>query len=52
MPIFCLTQTLAGIAAAAAHEWEAAEEHFQTALQQAECFPNRLEQADTSLFIQ
>jgi hypothetical protein len=45
-----LTQTIAGVAAAAAHEWEAAEDHFQTALQQAESFPNRLEQAELRRF--
>jgi hypothetical protein len=44
------TQTIAGIAAAAAQEWEAAEEHFQIALQQAESFPNRLEQAEIRRF--
>ena len=45
-----LTQTVAGVAAAAAHEWKAAEDHFQTALQQAESFPNRLEQAEIHRF--
>jgi hypothetical protein len=40
------TQTIAGLAAAAAHHWEAAEEHFQTALQQAEFLPEVLEQAE------
>jgi hypothetical protein len=49
-PISRLTQTIAGVAAAAAHEWEAAEDHFQTALQQAESFPNRLEQAELRRF--
>lgn len=49
-PISRLTQTVAGIAAAAAHEWKAAEDHFQTALQQAESFPNRLEQAEIHRF--
>ena len=38
------THTIAGTAAAAAEEWESAEDHFQTAMQQAESFPNRLEQ--------
>ena len=37
-------------AAAAAHGWKAAEDHFQTALQQAESFPNRLEQAEIRRF--
>src|ERR1700730_17528563 len=49
-PISRLTQTVAGVAAAAAHKWEAAEDHFQTALQQAESFPNRLEQAEIRRF--
>ena len=49
-PISRLSQTVAGIAAAAAHQWEAAEGHFQTALQQAESFPNRLEQAEIRRF--
>ncbi len=49
-PIFRFTHTVAGIAAAAAHEWETAEDHFQTALQQAESFPYRLEQAEIRRF--
>ena len=49
-PISRLTQTVAGIAAAAAHEWKAAEDHFQTALQEAESFPNLLEQAEIHRF--
>ena len=49
-PIFRFSQTVAGIAAAAAHEWETAEDHFQTALQQAESFPYRLEQAEIRRF--
>jgi len=44
------TQTIAGIAAAAARLWEAAEEHFQIAMEQAESFPNLLEQADIRRF--
>ena len=44
------THTIAGIAAAAAQEWEAAEEHFQIALQQAESFPDSLEQAEIRRF--
>src|SRR5712691_2555429 len=40
------TQTIAGIAAAAARQWDAAEEHFQIAMQQAESFPNLLEHAE------
>jgi tetratricopeptide (TPR) repeat protein len=49
-PIFRVTQTIAGIAAAAARQWEAAEEHFQIAMQQAESFPYRLEQAEIRRF--
>jgi hypothetical protein len=49
-PIFRVTQTIAGVAAAAAREWEAAEEHFQIAMQQAEAFPQRLEQVDVRRF--
>jgi tetratricopeptide (TPR) repeat protein len=49
-PIFRFTQTIAGIAAAAAHQWEAAEDHFQTALHQAESFPHHLEQAEIRRF--
>ncbi len=49
-PIFRFTHTVAGIAASAAHEWEAAEHHFQTAMEQAESFPYRLEQAEIRRF--
>jgi tetratricopeptide (TPR) repeat protein len=49
-PIARFTQTIAGAAAAAAGQWEAAEEHFQIALQQAEAFPSRLEQAEIRRF--
>ena len=49
-PIFRFTQTIAGVAAAAARQWEAAEEHFQIAMQQAESFPYRLEQAEIRRF--
>jgi len=49
-PIFRFTQTVAGMAAAAAHEWESAEDHFKTALQQAESFPHCLEQAEIRRF--
>jgi tetratricopeptide (TPR) repeat protein len=49
-PIFRLTHTIAGVAAAAARQWEAAEEHFQIAMQQAESFPNRLEQTEIRRF--
>jgi tetratricopeptide (TPR) repeat protein len=44
------TQTIAGVAAAAARQWEAAEEHFQIAMQQAEAFPNRLEHTEIRRF--
>ena len=49
-PIHRFTHTIAGIAAAAAHDWETAEDHFQTALHQAESFPYRLEQAEIRRF--
>ena len=49
-PIFRFTQTIAGIAASAAHQWEAAEEHFRIAMRQAESFPDRLEQAEIRRF--
>jgi tetratricopeptide (TPR) repeat protein len=45
-PIFRFAQTIAGVAAAAAKEWEAAEEHFKIALQQAKSFPDHLEEAE------
>jgi len=44
------TETIAGLAAAAARQWEAAEDHFQIALQQAESFPYHLLQAEISRF--
>jgi hypothetical protein len=49
-PIFRFTHTVGGMTASAAHDWEAAEEHFQTALRQAESVPHRLEQADIQRF--
>ena len=49
-PIIRFTHTIAGIAASAARQWEAAEEHFKTALRQAENFPHRLEQAEIRRF--
>jgi tetratricopeptide (TPR) repeat protein len=49
-PIFRFTHTTAGIAAAAARRWEAAEDHFRTALLQAESVPHRLEQAEIRRF--
>ena len=49
-PISRFTQTIAGIAAAAAREFDAAENHFQIAMRQAESFPHRLEQTDIRRF--
>jgi tetratricopeptide (TPR) repeat protein len=49
-PIFRFTQTIAGAAAAAARQWDAAEEHYQIAMQQAESFPQLLEQAEIRRF--
>jgi hypothetical protein len=48
MPFHCdrLLQTTAGIAAAAGGRWHRAEEHYQTALQQAYDLPHRLEQPE------
>jgi tetratricopeptide (TPR) repeat protein len=45
-----LTQTIAGLVAGAAHRWEAAENHFRLALEQAVSFPNRLEQTEIHRF--
>jgi len=49
-PIPRYTQTIAGLAAAGAHEWKAAEEHFRVARRQADFFPDRLEQAEIRRF--
>jgi hypothetical protein len=49
-PIFRFTHTIAGVAAAAARQWDAAEHHFQVAMQHAESFPNLLEQAEIRRF--
>ena len=49
-PISRFTQTIAGLAAAGAHQWKAAEDHFQLAMNQAESFPDVLEQADIRRF--
>jgi tetratricopeptide (TPR) repeat protein len=43
-------QTIAGVAAAAARQWELSEEHFRIAWRQAEQFPHRLEQAEIRRF--
>jgi hypothetical protein len=48
--IFRFTQTIAGLSAAAARQWEAAEDHLQIAMQQAESFPYCLEQAEIRRF--
>jgi tetratricopeptide (TPR) repeat protein len=42
-----LIQTVAGIAAAAAEEWDKAEDHFQTALRQADELPFVIAQSET-----
>ena len=44
------TQTIAGIAATSARQYENAEEHFRIAMQQAESFPDQLEQAEIRRF--
>jgi hypothetical protein len=49
-PIFRFAQTIAAVAGTAARQWEAAEDHFQIALQQAESFPYRLEEAEIRRF--
>jgi tetratricopeptide (TPR) repeat protein len=49
-PIFRLTHTIVGMAAGSARQWEAAEEHFRIAMQQAEAFPQLLEQAEIRRF--
>jgi hypothetical protein len=50
LPISHFTHTIAGVAAAAARQWEAAEDHFQMAMRQAESFPHVLEQTDIQRF--
>jgi hypothetical protein len=49
-PICRFTHTIAGVAAGSARHWEAAEEHFQNAMQQAEAVPHRLEQTEIRRF--
>jgi hypothetical protein len=44
------TETVAGMAATAAEEWESAEGHFETAMQQAKSLPSHLEQAEIRRF--
>ena len=48
-PLCRFTQTTAGIAAAA-REWDSAEDHFRIALRQAESVPYRLEEAEIRRF--
>jgi len=47
---FRFTQTIAGIAAAAAGQYEASEDHFRMAIEQAESFPFRFEKAEINRF--
>ena len=49
-PIPRYTQTIAALAAAAAHQWESAEQHFQIASRQADFFPDLPEQAEIRRF--
>lgn len=49
-PVPRYTQTIAGLAAAGARQWEEAENHFQRASRQADYFPDRLEQAELRRF--
>jgi tetratricopeptide (TPR) repeat protein len=49
-PIPRYTQTIAGLAAAGAHQWEAAEDHFRIARKQTDFFPDRPEQAEICRF--
>jgi tetratricopeptide (TPR) repeat protein len=45
-----LLERVAGISAAAGEQWDVAEEHFRTALSQAEQLPHQLEQLETRRF--
>jgi tetratricopeptide (TPR) repeat protein len=45
-----LGQAVAGMAAAAGEKWDLAEEHFQTAMREAETIPARIEQPETRRF--
>jgi tetratricopeptide (TPR) repeat protein len=49
-PIARFAQTIAGVAAASARLWEAAEDHFRIAQQRAESFPDLLEQVEIRRF--
>ena len=44
------TRTAAGISAAAARNWNVAEEHFRIGLEQAQALPNRLEHTEIRRF--
>jgi class 3 adenylate cyclase/DNA-binding SARP family transcriptional activator len=52
LPCFCpyLIERIAGIGAAAGRQWDVAEQHFRTALRQAEELPFMLEGAETRRF--
>jgi len=45
-PSVKLVQAVAGIAAAAGDQWDAAQQHFEAALRQAHELPNRIEQPE------
>jgi tetratricopeptide (TPR) repeat protein len=45
-----LLETLAGIAATAGRDWEAAERHFALAIELADALPHLVEQADARRF--
>jgi hypothetical protein len=49
-PISRFTQTIAGLAASAAHQYETAQEHFGLAMRQAQSFPHLLEQTEIHRF--
>ena len=49
-PIFRFAQTVAGIAASAARQWEAAEDHFAIAMEQAKALTHLLEQGEIDRF--
>jgi hypothetical protein len=49
-PIPRYTQTIAGLAAAGARQWKAAEDHFKVARRQSDFFPDRPEQAEICRF--
>jgi tetratricopeptide (TPR) repeat protein len=49
-PILRFAQTVAAMAGAAGGEWKAADEHFKIALEQAEAFPDKLQQAEIRRF--